>query len=39
MSELYHPSIYRAENHVESYWAESAGPEVEGAAPLSGDQR
>ena len=26
MSELYHPSIYRAENHVESYWAESAGP-------------
>ncbi|MBT5434492.1 MAG: FAD-binding oxidoreductase [Alphaproteobacteria bacterium] len=39
MAELYHPSIYRAEKHVDSYWAASAGSEVEGWAPLDGDQR
>lgn len=38
MTELYHPSIYGAERHVDSYWAESAGPEVEGWAPLEGAQ-
>ena len=39
MNELYHPSIYAADRHVDSFWAESAGPEVDGWAPLSGDQR
>ncbi len=39
MAELYHPSIYKADNHVDSYWAASAGDEVDGWAPLSGDQR
>ena len=39
MNDLYHPSIYKADSHVDSYWAESAGPEVEDWAPLSGDHR
>ena len=38
MTELYHPSIYAAERHVDSFWAANAGPEVEGWAPLEGAQ-
>ena len=39
MPDLYHPSIYDAGRHVASFWAETAGPEVEGWAPLRGDHR
>ena len=39
MAELYHPSIYKADRHVESYWAASAGDEVDGWSELSGDER
>ena len=39
MTDLYHSSIYNADGHVDSFWAQTAGPEVEGWAPLSGDRR
>jgi glycine/D-amino acid oxidase-like deaminating enzyme len=37
MAQLYHPSIYDRTGEVDSFWAASAGPAVEGCAPLEGD--
>ncbi|MEX2647504.1 MAG: FAD-dependent oxidoreductase [Alphaproteobacteria bacterium] len=37
MPALYHPSIYDTRHPVASYWEETAGPAVEGAAPLARD--
>lgn len=38
MTRLYHPAIYDARDHPASYWAASAGPEIEDAAPLACDE-
>lgn len=37
MRQLYHPVIHDASTPVESYWEATAGPPVEGWAPLAGD--
>jgi glycine/D-amino acid oxidase-like deaminating enzyme len=37
MTALYHPSIYDTKHPVHSYWEETAGPPVEGWAPLAQD--
>ncbi len=38
MAQLYHPSIYDTGRPVCSYWEETAGPPVEGCAPLARDE-
>lgn len=38
MAELYHPAIHDTARPVDSHWAASAGPEVEGCAPLESDE-
>lgn len=38
MTELYHPSIYDPRHPVQSYWEDTAGPPVEGWAPLARDE-
>jgi len=39
MTPLYHPAIQDVERPVASYWETTAGPEVEGCAPLAGEAR